>query len=302
MTVLILTFILSQWVAGECAPVGAIIRDGETWQKFADDPHQWAHLKNGKQIGVYNSKMEEYRTYDGKDWGQAQPPPWLDKGPEVKFEQIPDKNNHGLTLSKIGNGTSPRYMFGEKKSCRSEVMDALEGGLIDDSHRLWVCVIGDKSDRSKVFSDLATAKELVEFRGNLLVQAYSPEEWAVADYGFKTDGKPTIYIQSPDGKVQSRSDVYRGPAQLAMALRKAHKEYDPKKDPDLTKPVEPKPIPEPVKPVARSANYVFPLLIFLAMAGVFLVLKRREDRASTSRLRTGGRRRDRCSDDPAGLM
>lgn len=55
-------------------------------------------------------------------------------------------------------------------------------------------------------------------------------------------GKPTIYVQTPDGTVQHRQDDYAGGAQgLRPAferLRKPDKNYRPDKDRDLRRPVD----------------------------------------------------------------
>jgi hypothetical protein len=61
------------------------------------------------------------------------------------------------------------------------------------------------------------------------VQDYAPGNWAVKD-GFFTEGKPTIYLQAPNGKVLHRQDDYSdGAAGLATALRKADPNYSPLK-------------------------------------------------------------------------
>lgn len=118
--------------------------------------------------------------------------------------------------------------------------------LIDDSQLIDLTLIGTATDRKRVLDDLAGDSDLASFRGKLNVHTYAPDSWIVKDYGFKTDGTPTIYIQKPTGEVLHRSDAYGGPKMLAAALRKTDPNYDPNKDPDLTKPKpDPKPEPKP---------------------------------------------------------
>ena len=67
------------------------------------------------------------------------------------------------------------------------------------------------------------------------MQDYAPNNWAVKD-GFFTEGKPTIYLQAPNGKVLHRQDDYSdGASVLATALRKADPNYSPTEDRDARK-------------------------------------------------------------------
>ena len=69
--------------------------------------------------------------------------------------------------------------------------------------------------------------------------------------GFVTTGKPTIYVQAPDGKVLHRQDDYQGGApELAEAIRRIDPNYDPKKDFDLRKLLR---IPNPLSKVPVAA-------------------------------------------------
>jgi hypothetical protein len=121
-------------------------------------------------------------------------------------------------------------------------MDTLaQNSLTDDSRRVRLTAIGPKEARHQVLDDWQHHPAFAPFREQVLIQAYAPDDPMVSRFGFVTSGKPTIYLQAADGKVQHRQDDYRGPEQLAeavaQAVRKADPSYDRAKDPDLTKPI-----------------------------------------------------------------
>jgi hypothetical protein len=116
-------------------------------------------------------------------------------------------------------------------------------GVRDDSDQLFLTIIGGESERRQVLADLGGAPVLAEWKGRLKVHDYEPAHWAVKDAGFKTDGRPTIYVQAPDGKVLHRQDDYRGAAALAEALRKADPRYRADEDPDLNRKLAGVPLP-----------------------------------------------------------
>lgn len=133
----------------------------------------------------------------------------------------------------------PRYTRCGKEVCREESIQSLmrkSDEIADDSDLDRLTVIGPLAERKRVLADLNAAPELAEFKGKLLVMSYDPANWAVANCGFFTGGRPTIYLQAPDGTVKHRQDSYeQGAAGLAEALRRRNPNYDPANDPDLLK-------------------------------------------------------------------
>lgn len=144
--------------------------------------------------------------------------------------------NYGVELDKIVHGQE-RYGLNGRPVGAHEARQAVtgDGAIPDDRNKLRLTVIGDEAQRRQVCHDLASAPELADFRGRYAVQDYPPDHWAVARAGFATDGRPTIYVQDAGGKVLHRQDDYRGPADLAGALRRADPGYDRRRDPDLRK-------------------------------------------------------------------
>src|SRR5262249_5494651 len=117
----------------------------------------------------------------------------------------------GEEVERVRPGSGKHQLNGRDVS-RQEVLEALGGpGGHDDSDQLYVTVIGGEADRRQVLDDLDSAPPLAPWKGRLKVHGYEPAHWAVQDAGFKTDGRPTIYVQAPDGKVLHRQDEYRGP-------------------------------------------------------------------------------------------
>lgn len=143
--------------------------------------------------------------------------------------------NYGVEMDKLARGQE-RYVLNGRLATSADAREALAGGSVpDDKGRLRLTVIGDPAARKRVVGDLATAPELAEFRERFVVQDYAPDHWAVSRTGFFAGGAPTVYVQGPDGRVLHRQDDYRGPADLAGALRRADPAYDRERDPDLRK-------------------------------------------------------------------
>lgn len=144
-------------------------------------------------------------------------------------------HNFGIDRSRI-NGRHERFMLNGREISRAEAIEAIGGaGLVDDSNKLRLTIIGTEAERACVLADLNGP--LKDMAADYLVQAYSPNDWAVAKAGFVTTGKPTIYIQQADGVVLHRQDDYAdGAAGLRTVferLRKPDPNYQPAKDNDL---------------------------------------------------------------------
>lgn len=147
-------------------------------------------------------------------------------GAERNFGVLPDAKGDGPTEYRL-NGTD---------CTRERAWKALaEGSVPDDGHKLRLTIIGDEEQRKRVLADLELPP-MADWRDKLLVQAYPPDHWAVKDAGFVCSGQPTIYVQTPAGKVLHRQDDYGGAGlDLYAAIRRANDKYQPAKDPDLRK-------------------------------------------------------------------
>jgi hypothetical protein len=148
--------------------------------------------------------------------------------------------NFGIDRSGL-NGSAERITLDGRAITRSEAAQILQAGsLADDSGKLRLTVIGTQSDRRRVLEDLKGP--LSDIAGQCLVQDYPPDHWAVAGAGFYTAGKPTIYVQAPDGTVLHRQDDYtdgaEGFRQAFERLRKPDPNYRPDKDRDLRRPAD----------------------------------------------------------------
>jgi hypothetical protein len=88
----------------------------------------------------------------------------------------------------------------------------------------------------------------------------------VQGFGFRTDGRPTIYVQDAAGRVLHRQDDYDGAEQLAGALRRPGP-YDPATDPDRRKKPEPKPDAKPAEPLPPVEQWPWQTGTIGALAG-----------------------------------
>lgn len=195
------------------------------WRTRPDDPTRVYLYVDGRQRGGYDWELDQWRDYDGEGWG-----------PPRSFR------THGSNRGSTNFGVM-RERLANKERCtiRGQTL-ARSGGIDtatlfpDDSDWLRLTIIGEDAERQAVLSDLTRDPDLSEAARGMLVQAYAPDDWAVADSGFVTSGSPTIYLQSADGRVLHRQDEYHGPKRLAAALRRARPDYDPAQDPNLDRP------------------------------------------------------------------
>jgi len=150
--------------------------------------------------------------------------------PELVAAQVADELPTGVDLDRIGKGAE--YVICDDKSCRPisrrAAIEAIENGVPDDSGKLRLTIIGTPEDRKRVEAELAQV-ENADIKAAVNVWSVEPNHWSVADVGFKTDGKPTIYLQRPDGKVLGRDDSFEGKPTIE-AIRKRVNAYDASKD------------------------------------------------------------------------
>jgi len=175
-----------------------------------------------------------------KPAGTSSPPGGASK-PEGQLPVVEKDGvqNFGIDRARLNGSGAERITLDGRQISRSEAARVLEtAGLADDSGKLRLTVIGPESDRRRVLDDLKGP--LADIAAECLVQDYPPDHWAVAKVGFHTAGKPTIYVQAPDGKVLHRQDDYTDGAEgLRVAferLRRPDPNYRPDKDRDLRRP------------------------------------------------------------------
>ncbi len=112
----------------------------------------------------------------------------------------------------------------------------------DEAGKLRLTVIGSDNARVAAYAAINPVRE------KFVVKEYAADHWAVAASGFVVSGDPTVYVQTPTGKVLHRQGGVQG---LAEALRKVDPNYRPDTDPDLRKPPVPvAPVPAPPSPLA----------------------------------------------------
>jgi len=201
------------------------------------DKTQIALIVNGKQVGNYHLDLNEYHPYDPLTdtfkGGENTPPHPL---PANYLPRKPEITNFGV--NRLTPHTRERYIINGIDATGEEALQALqEKNVPNDKSLLRLTIIGPEAIRKQVRKDLENDPSLTSFSEKYLIQDYAPDNWAVRQ-GFFTEGKPTIYLQLPTGKVLHRQDDYAdGAIGLATALRKADPNYTPDKDPDKRKPL-----------------------------------------------------------------
>ena len=198
------------------------------WRPLSADVNQVALYHEGRQIGAYHLVEDYYRPLDPvtSEWGKRCAPPIA-----------APRRNFGLTQEKIRDGD--HYSLNGREVSKERIQQVLADAdrqVPDDSGKLRLTVIGDPDWRSIVAEDLPKHPALASWKDKIVAAWYPPGHWAIARQGFRTSGRPTIYIQAPDGAVLHRQDDYQGGAEaLAEVLRKLDPHYQPEKDRDRRK-------------------------------------------------------------------
>ncbi len=182
---------------------------------------------------------------------------------EAKRAGLLAGDNFGVDMGKIS--ASPKYEICGKKVCKQQAI-AAASGLPDDAALPWITVIGPEAERKAALAALKADPEVMR---HFRVKAYAPDAWQVQGVGFVTTGKPTVYVQGPDGKVLYRQDHFVGGLDaIRGALRKANPDYRPEADPG------PNNGGDGLKPLLDFAGKVPAWAWALAAVGAFLFLRR----------------------------
>jgi len=243
--------------------VSAVLPDGYTWHDFKDGSDEYALLRNGEQVGGYNAKTGVYRPRDPRS-GR-----WCDAC-ECPCE--PPVKNFGVIASARGDHTfkvngvevTEDEAFASLRDEPRPVPPPIPQGM------LRVVVIGCDADTARVRNVWDSDNALSAYRDRMVFQCFAPDDWQVAEYGFVTSGKPTIYCLSPDGTVLHRQDDFEGggPA-LAEALRSADSAYNGGKDADRRNAMDS--VLDAVKKIPPAAALLGAVAV---LAGVVLFLRK----------------------------
>jgi hypothetical protein len=208
----------------------------------------WYYLYRGdRQVGAIDPLHGYCPLLTSGDWGESCSPPipaprqaGMLPGmlPENLVGDVIQDNvlNFGVDLSKLGQ--REKYSVAGREVTRKQAFEILtQDGLIDDSRKLRLTVVGSDDLCKRVLNDLNTVQGLSELKDHLLVQAYEPDEWPIKGLGM--DG---VTVQAPPdkdgrGKVLFRLRNY-DPNLLLIQLRKADPNRNPANDPDPARPLD----------------------------------------------------------------
>jgi hypothetical protein len=280
------------------APVNA--RAGQDAAPFAGTEYEWTfthrhrgylflwNRQTGRQVGVYDVAAGTFRHIDHRRLadGAATADAWLSPGPsplplpanafglkrEGSLGTVRDFGVVGLDQLPYRSKKDERWTQGGKATDRATALQLLAWPR--GKRSLSIVLPADQQQR--VFQDLAGDPALQALAQDLAVRAYAPGDALAAGVG----APPGLTVQAPPdkdgrGKVLHRQADYRGAAQLAQALRRTAPDYDPAKDPDVTRPPAPpapKPGPDARPAPAAPAAPALPLLPAAAVAAGALAL------------------------------
>lgn len=193
------------------------------WKPWNGNPDCLSLYEDGVEVGFYSRRERTYYPRNGDGYGPAGSPPC--ETPD--FQARPAWIERGVEPEKLSR--QPRFRHGEYEVSYDDVLLAL-ARVPEDGKKVRVTAIGPEAARAKLDADWKAAPELAAVKDDFVYTSYDPAHWHVARYGFKIDGKPTVYGQAADGKVLFRLDEYPGAAKLATALRRVRPDYDPSKD------------------------------------------------------------------------
>ncbi len=252
----------AQWGARQCGPVGlpdaAAVQGGYQWVRPAQWPDQWDLMHNGRHVGSWRIGNGDFLYWDGPGrWREGvcpvDPPPGVETAPSIG-------QNFGVDLPRLDRSAAPTFRGKPISQARAlELIGGVE--LPDYSGKRRLTVIGSDADRRPVMD--ALRGPLAPLVAEYVVADYPPEHWAVAKAGFVTTGKPTIYLQEPNGSVVFRRDDATGIKAALEAVRKPGP-YDPNKDPD---PLKPSPLLAADNLPLTAAVGVLGLLVLAAVVG-----------------------------------
>lgn len=156
--------------------------------------------------------------------------------------RVPKELNFGIDQDKFHSG--PRYKINGVPVTREQMHEKLsKGKMVDDSGKLHYHMIDASAEKRKQFlEDAKTHPAFAPLKDTMHIQAFDPGYWSVSNekYGFV----PGVYLQANGLPPLIRLDNYPGPEKMAQlineavgGLRKKDPKYDPKKDPDGSKPL-----------------------------------------------------------------
>jgi hypothetical protein len=117
--------------------------------------------------------------------------------------------------------------------------------LPDDSRKNFLVLVANNHQEvgKRLESDLVNASEFSAWKDTLRIKSYEPDDAMIKDRDGQVMYPSGLWFVSADGKAVGQLPAYEGPAPLAEALRKLPSDWDPKRVPDLRKP-----LPNPILP------------------------------------------------------
>jgi hypothetical protein len=270
MMVVIFGFVAA--ALGQCSPSGCPApAAANEWRELPGDPGRVYLFRNGVQVGGWDYDARYWRAYDAVR--DAWSTPLATPPVQPPARAVP---NFGVDAAKLQDGA--RFQLNGREVSREKVLDAIADKIPEESKKFRVTIVGTPEDRKRVadaFQDIEPA-----LKERTALWSVPPDHWSLTDTAtgkpvFRTDGKPMIYVQAPNGRVLHRQADFAGAGDF-QAIRKAVKKYDDAKDPDLRKDAPaPMPAPVPAPPQPPPPGNFAGLALLLGLLGYLYFTRRR---------------------------
>lgn len=261
------------------------------WVAVPGNDDQEALLEHGKQIGCWSKSGAYYRALNADgSWGPkayrtpdgywSRPVVGVKSAPAHPKKKMEDLVNAESTKPNFGMNykpAGPKYTLCEggkhKDIDRRAAMSLVDNtpsasDIPDDSKKFRLVFVGKKEDRTRALSDCEKLSEHI--KSKVILHAYDPDSPIAKQMALVNDGKPTVYLQAPDGQILGRNLDGTWDTSRVEAIEETVKNYDPAKDADLR--LRPKVIPNPIPDVSQIPGWVWGL----AGGGLVLLLMRKK--------------------------
>lgn len=200
-------------------------QDVPEWKPAPYDPQNQSFVyQHGRLLGGFNHDSGWYWPWLGNAWGL----------PTKDCPFNPPVKNFGVHMGKISS--EPAYTV-NGKPVSPHLAHAAVDAIPNHKDHFRITFIGDdEKKRLKAYKDWQLFVAGSPYANIVDSWEVPANHWSMKDGetgapGFIAPGDPTIYLQSPDGRVLHRQDDYNGPMDF-QAIRKAIDEYDYRRDPD----------------------------------------------------------------------
>ena len=241
---------------------------GYTWERDTKKDYLWHLMRGSKQVGVFSATTGQSYLRIGEDLVEGTLPVAIPSHVRRSGTEVdpPSKWVFGVAVDKVDKVESYRICHSglcqKGTGCPPLDFGAKVADIPDDTALPYLVVIGEDSQTSPVVADLKKGTGAKD----VIVKAYPPTHWAVANVGYNLVGSPrVIATTAPNSKgvaqVVFSDPTYRGASEVFAALRRKLPDYKPESDPKSND-----------SPLSRLPAWVVPVGLGVAVLVLVLAL------------------------------